>query len=583
MSRIPPMTSSLSKGRGAVYRRVSGAHDERTASLDVQLRATATKLRAAGYEVDEEVDVFTDHHSGADLEERPGLQAMRRAISEGRYAAVGFYAVDRLTREMGHSAVIFSHFCDNDVTPFSATENIDATPEGQLFVIIRSYFAQIERAKIKDRTESGRADIIGKGQLLHGGFAKFGYRYSESEKRAKDRGRRVRVIDEEAAETVRLVFRLASERGMSASGIAKYLNTLGVETQHGYRARKGIIRFKKGPRNRTPKWTACSVLLILKDATYTGASFINRNKVVGKCKTGAFKMGPVPREEWLTLPDDITPPLVDPEVFAAIQEGIGDKTRRTERTRNGRRPYLLRGMCWCASCGRKMYCDVESTAQHPVYRCRRIRYDREPSFLERECKGMRMKASFIEARAWEALVGLLVEPGRLDAAIATMADTGDEERLRRDVDAGVEAMRQAEGDHEMLYGEWLAAKRQKHDRLAERLRADYLRQEEIIEAYRKTVAEYKVKLQARTSPERIASNFRTRFERIAAGIREGDLTWQEKRDALEAAGCRVEGNGYEADIYFEVFERPEGECGIPTTSTVRFEENTSYLRVAVTR
>src|SRR5262249_24489351 len=59
----------------------------------------------------------------------------------------------------------------------------------------------------------------------------------------------------------------------------------------------------------------------------------------------------VPPEDWITIP---VPALVEPEVFAAVQEQLQENKRHARQSSRGAR-YLLQGLLQCQQCGYAFY------------------------------------------------------------------------------------------------------------------------------------------------------------------------------------------------------------------------------------
>jgi septal ring factor EnvC (AmiA/AmiB activator) len=111
----------------------------------------------------------------------------------------------------------------------------------------------------------------------------------------------------------------------------------------------------------------------------------------------------------------------------------------------------------------------------------------------------------------------------------------------------------AKESQEILYAEYVRALKGKQNTLAERLKNDWMMAEATVAQFEQTVKDYKNRIEARTDTKVLAERFRQRLDRVRGGIARGDVTWREKRDALEAVGTKVFASGSDADIYFEVF------------------------------
>ena len=127
-----------------------------------------------------------------------------------------------------------------------------------------------------------------------------------------------------------------------------------------------------------------------------------------------------PEEEWLALDPGTTPALVSPDLWEAAQRRLATNTGAA--TRNGERPYLLRGHIFCAVCGARMYCDTERDGWR-VYRC-----------SSRDKAGgaggaRRVPAEAIEARVWARLRAAIEDPDLIRQQWAAASAAGPDAQL----------------------------------------------------------------------------------------------------------------------------------------------------------
>jgi site-specific DNA recombinase len=137
-----------------IYCRVSGkAQEEVGTSLESQEAACVQHAEQLGFQVG---SIVRETYSGIQLWDRPKLSEARIDIKAGKYGALIAYAVDRLSRDPIHLAII-SDDCDRGgVQLLFVTEQMDDTEEGRLVRYIKGYAAKKEHEKIKERTMRGR-------------------------------------------------------------------------------------------------------------------------------------------------------------------------------------------------------------------------------------------------------------------------------------------------------------------------------------------------------------------------------------------------------------------------------------------
>lgn len=366
-----------------IYCRVSTEkqQDEGTSLLSQEERCREFAAQH-GYAVK---TVVRESHTGAEFWERPKLNAERDRIKAGEYDAVICYAVDRLSRDIAHLS-IFVEECERaDVKLLFVTEDFDNTPEGKLIRSVRGYVAEIERQKIRERVTRGKRMRVDLGRMINASTPLYGYH--------QDKKTSARSIKPEESRIVRRIWDEAFA-GHGTIAIAQKLNRDGVPSPA-----IGKREFKDG---RTPTWCKTAILRILREPGYAGLS-VGLRWVRWKVK-GKYKLKEQPRENWKILSDDLTPAIVTPEEFDRMQALISSR-RCGDAARNELRFALLRGLAFCAKCGRKRNPDQDG------YRCS-SRYTGQG-----RCGSPASPNKALEEWAWGKLVALLNDAIRLEASL----------------------------------------------------------------------------------------------------------------------------------------------------------------------
>jgi hypothetical protein len=191
------------------------------------------------------------------------------------------------------------------------------------------------------------------------------------------------LIDEEAAEVVRRIFRLAVE-GNGPHTIARMLMKDKVETPANYFAKKGLGTWRGTKKSGPYDWNGATVSNILAKPEYIGHTVNFRtHKESYKSK----RVLPNPEEEWMIF-EDTHDPIVDVETWELVQ-----KLRKTVR-----RPDIIQevnpltGLLYCADCGGKMFrhrkqynTKSEGEKIYDIYECGT--YSRSRRRTIQECSG----------------------------------------------------------------------------------------------------------------------------------------------------------------------------------------------------
>jgi site-specific DNA recombinase len=141
-------------------------------------------------------------------------------------------------------------------------------------------------------------------------------------------------------------------------------------------------------------------------------------------KTAAYRETYMrPREEWIELPDGVTPALVTEEAWNAVQVRLATNTGQA--TRNERVPYLLRGLIRCAQCGLPMWSMAEKKTLR-TYRCASRAQAGGP------CGGPRVRADDVEAAVWAWVEAVLNDPAIITQEVERLRLAGPDAGLVAD-------------------------------------------------------------------------------------------------------------------------------------------------------
>ncbi|MCC8128748.1 MAG: recombinase family protein [Clostridiales bacterium] len=154
------------------------------------------------------------------------------------------------------------------------------------------------------------------------------------------------LVDEEAAEVIRHIFRLAAS-GKGPYQIASILREEKVETPSYYLTCHGRGSSKAHyEENRPYDWNGCSVGNLLSKPEYKGHTVNFRS---GK-KSYKDKRVNYPQEDWLIF-ENTHEAIVDPETWQLAQQ-VKKTVHRVDTTGEAN---PLTGFLFCADCGAKMY------------------------------------------------------------------------------------------------------------------------------------------------------------------------------------------------------------------------------------
>ena len=336
---------------------------------------------------------FTDDGWSGGSFDRPSWKRMIEGIEKGEIAAVlvkdlsrvgrdylqvGFYT-EVMFREKGVRFVAITNGVDSD-----KRESSEFAP---FLNILNEWYIRDCSRKI---TSVLRArGMSGKHTSNH---CIYGYKKDPND---KDHW----IIDEEAAEVVRRIYRMAIE-GKGPYEIARILATEKVERPSYYLAQRGMGNHQSNYNAADPyTWRGGTVADILSKQEYMG------HTVLGKTVRENFKS----KKRRKATPDELMifpnthEAIIDEETWHTVQRV---RKRKKKKLANGTYSHRLSGMVFCADCGSKL----SYRSPHSQHRPDGKIYDADSAFscssyrqMYRDCTMHFVKASVLETLALESV------------------------------------------------------------------------------------------------------------------------------------------------------------------------------------
>jgi site-specific DNA recombinase len=367
--------------RAAKYKRLSDEGQEEGYSLEFQEEKISEAIALEGCTFDEKHS-WKDTHTGMEIFERPGLNALRAAAKRREFDVLFLYKLDRFSRVDWQQEMVRQELKQYGVTTVTLKKDEHADDDSTLGRVIRAFYgfkAEEERNDILQRTSDGRDTKLRKGYLIGGGKALYGYRWN-----ANGKERTHYLIHPPEAETVARIFAMA-KAGMTLRRIAMILTSENIPS----------------PSGTGKPWTISTIKYILSNPFYTGKAVVYRFQRVKVSGQPARKVAR-PEHEHITL-EGVVPALIDVETFEAVQKQLEHNKQLAARNNKHPQDTLLRcGLVICGYCGQRMA--VHRGDGMVRYECDGLR-----KYPDR-CKGPSIMAHILDEAVWEHAVEIMRNP-----------------------------------------------------------------------------------------------------------------------------------------------------------------------------
>lgn len=283
---------------------------------------------------------FVDNgHSGTNFE-RPAMQELLGLVRNGKINCILVKDMSRFGRDLIENSYYLERIFPLYRTRFiSVCDCFDSAEyeggTGGIDIALKSLVHEqysrdlSDKIKLAKRTKMLRGESVRKNCL-------FGYMLNDD---------RQMVIDNPAAETVRLIFKLAHE-GKSITDIGAQL----------YKEKRPTPSNYKEMKNNTGYiWTPSHIRSMLKEEQYAGTYVAGRTKQTVIGSKSSIK---VPESEWVKIPDH-HPAIISRDIFNEVQEIVAKKAPKRNRDistqqRYGSAENPLKGKVVCGCCAHHM-------------------------------------------------------------------------------------------------------------------------------------------------------------------------------------------------------------------------------------
>lgn len=396
----------------AIYARVSSDTQAKEGTIDSQIEALKDYAKAHNLNI--AFECLDDGYSGMTLD-RPGLDQLRDLAQSGSIEGVLILAPDRLSRKQANQIILLEEFKRRNIQVLFTSQKFSDSPEDNLMLQIQGAIPEYERTKILDRMRRGIVHAVKKGQVI-GNNPPYGYCYIPKNKNAVGHWE----INPDEAKTIKYIFDLYVNKGLSGTTITKRLNDEFAPC-------------------RSSKWWSGQIYLILKSETYTGTAYMFRYKRTESNKHPKARTYQKhknnrkiarPREDWIGIP---VPAIIDRETWEKAQRLTVQNARLASRN-NKKNNYMLHGLVLCGLCGSTASGYVSNKSTY--YSCRAKRGKNITTVPHDEVIQVRHKS--FDENVWKGLTELLNDPESLKEQLEKRLQDKREKVHYAQVDAEIE-------------------------------------------------------------------------------------------------------------------------------------------------
>lgn len=346
-SQMSRLTNNRTIWKVAVYIRLS-REDGNDESLSVINQKKILKEYLEEMFEDEYVlvDFYVDDGLTGTDDERESFQRMIKDVKQGKVNCIICKTLARAFRNYSDQGYFLEEFLplyrtrficlgspkfDTYLNPEAITDGLDVPITG----LMNDRYAARASADIRRTFNTKRRN----GEFI-GAFAPYGYKKSPDNKNKL-------IIDEEAAQVIRDIFRWRVEEGINKLGIVRRLNELGTLTPTKYKHSKGLMLKNPNLDKQDGMWSMNTISTILKNRMYIGDMVQGRQRVISY---KVHKTICTPENEWFIV-ENTHEAIIDKDTYLKAQELDQRDIRMSPK---GRNVYLFSGFLRCADCKRSM-------------------------------------------------------------------------------------------------------------------------------------------------------------------------------------------------------------------------------------
>ena len=320
------------------------------------------------------VKIYSDEAYSGTNDNRPQFQQMIKDSKLMQFDAIIVHKLDRFSRDRNNSTTYRAILKKNGVDIISVLEPLDNSPESIILMSVLEGMAEYYSKNLSREVKKGQKEIALKGKWT-GGVPALGFDINEH---------KMHIINEQEAQTIRLIFKLYSE-GFGYSHIIDELNRLEYKT-------KNNKTFSKG-----------SLYSILTNEKYKGTYVFNKIATRENGKRNAHKSKPL--DEIIKI-ENMIPSIVADDIWNKVYDRMKSNMKSTFKAKE---VYLLSGILFCKECGAGIIGSRKSVRNEHIgyYICSNRKN-------KRTCDAPSIRKDEIETQILDKVTNDIFSPSKID-------------------------------------------------------------------------------------------------------------------------------------------------------------------------
>jgi site-specific DNA recombinase len=406
--------------KAAIYARVSSEHQKKDKTIDSQVLVLKKQVADSG---DVLVKEYIDNgYSGARLD-RPALDQMRKDLKTNTFDVIYFHNTDRIARDTNYQTLIIAEILKSRKQIIINGKDYVHNPENKFALTVLGAVAELERAKIIERTSRGRAMRLAQGQLVGGGHNIYGYDFTKKTSTNPP----ILSINPKEARIVKYIFTTYAKGRIGMNQITRRLERMKIATKAGKKL-----------------WRISLLKKMLKNEAYRGIRYFNTVRRVREYANPLFGIKHSTstlikrdKSEWVGVK---IPAIISQSLFDKIQERLAWNRKHY---RNPKQVQLLSSLIRCGECGgsffayRRYYKDIKNdgspyaihrTSYSCNWRLRQIMHSKQSNITR--CHNPQVKAEYLENCVFEMIRETMLDKNKIRTCMDFFKEKGRKAQLK---------------------------------------------------------------------------------------------------------------------------------------------------------